>query len=119
MELSIILLILLIHFLGDFALQTHGQASRKSTEVGPLAEHVTTYSMVWLIAAYGMLGNWKEAFIFAGVTWLAHYCTDWMTSRIGKIYWDRQDLHNGFVVVGFDQILHYIQLFLTYIWLHD
>jgi hypothetical protein len=114
---QIILLILLVHWLADFCLQTDGQALRKSTEVGPLAEHVTTYSMVWLLVAFTIFGDWEKSTIFAMITWIAHYCTDWVTSRIGKMYWDKKDLHNGFVVMGFDQILHYLQLFLCYIWL--
>lgn len=117
LDIKTILLILLIHWAGDFCLQTHGQATRKSTEDGPLAEHVTAYSLVWLIGAYCILGNWDCAVIFASITWVAHFTTDYCTSRIGKKYFDKQDYHNGFVVIGFDQILHYIQLFTTYIWL--
>jgi hypothetical protein len=43
-----------------------------------------------------------------------HFATDYVTSRIAKVFFDSGDYHNGFVVVGFDQILHYIQLFLSY-----
>lgn len=117
LDIKTILLILLIHWLSDFCLQTHGQATRKSTEDVPLAEHVTAYSLVWLIAAYCMLGSWDYAVAFASITWVAHCITDYCTSRIGKKYFDKQDYHTGFVVIGFDQILHYIQLFITYIWL--
>ena len=42
-----------------------------------------------------------------------HWVTDFLTSRIGKPFWDKGDFHNGFVVVGFDQVLHYIQLVAT------
>lgn len=31
--------------------------------------------------------------------------------------WAKGDVHNFFVSVGFDQVLHYTQLFLTYYWL--
>jgi hypothetical protein len=117
LSFSTILLILLVHWLADFCLQTDGQARRKSTEIGPLAEHVTTYSMVWLLVSYSLFLDWEKAALFAVITWWAHYWTDYFSSRIGKVYWDRKDLHNGFVVMGFDQILHYVQLLLCYIWL--
>lgn len=42
-----------------------------------------------------------------------HYLTDWITSRVSKFYFDKGDAHNGFVTIGFDQVIHY----LTLIWL--
>lgn len=119
MEFSTILLILLIHWCADFAIQTHDQAMAKSTNIRQLAYHVGTYSIVWIFGAYCLLGSWREAFFFSAITFIAHFWTDFVTSRIGKPYWEKGDYHNGFVIVGFDQILHYVQLFLTYIWLHE
>jgi hypothetical protein len=119
MEFSIILFILLIHWCADFCVQTHEQAMAKSTDLVQLFYHVGTYSIVWIFGAYCLLGDWRSAFFFSFVTFGTHFWTDFVTSRIGKTYWDKKDFHNGFVIVGFDQILHYVQLFLTYIWLHD
>ena len=111
---QLFLFILLIHFLADFGLQTHDQATNKSKSNTWLAYHVGVYSIVWLFAAYVFYGNWYLAAIFAVITFCCHYMTDWATSRIGKPFWEKQDLHNGFVVVGFDQVLHYIQLYYTF-----
>jgi len=116
-EISTIFLILLIHWLADFTLQTHEQAIGKSTDIKWLSYHVGTYTLVWFIAFFCMTGDWIKAIGFASVTGLCHWVTDFITSRIGKPFWEKQDLHNGFVVVGFDQILHYVQLFICYIWL--
>lgn len=45
-----------------------------------------------------------------------HYVTDWITSRMVSKRFKVQNYHDGFVVIGFDQILHYLQiLFLIYI----
>lgn len=106
--------ILLIHFLADFCLQTPEQARLKSTDVNQLNNHVLTYSFAWLLASYTLLGTWLLAFAFFGITYVAHFITDYATSRIGKPYWESKDYHTGFVVVGADQVLHYIQLILTY-----
>lgn len=109
----ILMYILLIHFLGDFALQTHEQAMLKSTDSHALAQHVGVYSAIWLIAMLPILG-WSLSVVFAIITFIAHFFTDYFTSRIGKPFWAKQDFHNGFVVVGFDQILHYLQLYYTF-----
>lgn len=103
----------MIHFLADFGLQTHEQAINKSSSDKFLFFHVGVYSLVWLIATIPFLPNAR--FIpFAIITFLCHFSTDWITSRIGKPFWAKQDLHDGFVVVGFDQVLHMIQLWYTF-----
>jgi uncharacterized membrane protein len=55
---------------------------------------------------------------FAPITFVFHTATDYFTSRQVKRLFAKQDYHNGFVWVGADQILHYVQLILTYIWLN-
>ena len=102
--------VLLIHFLADFGLQTHEQATGKSTSLKWLTYHVGVYSIMWLLASWFYLGDFRIALIFSIITFICHWITDFITSRIGKPFWDKQDFHNGFVVVGFDQVLHYIQL---------
>lgn len=107
---EVLVFILLIHFLSDFGLQTHDQATKKSTDVKWLTYHVGVYSIMWLLASWGYYGDFTIATIFSTITFACHWLTDYLTSRIGKPFWEKQDFHNGFVVVGFDQVLHYIQL---------
>jgi hypothetical protein len=114
--------ILLIHFLADFGLQTHEQATNKG--VGDsfvnywLFYLVGTYSLIWLLAMLAVRQTYGLTEIgclyFSLTTFICHYITDWSTSRIGKPFWEKKDFHNGFVIVGFDQILHYIQLYFTF-----
>lgn len=106
--------ILLIHFLADFGLQTHDQATGKSTSTKWLTYHVGVYSTIWLLFSWFYFNMFLIALTFSVITFICHWCTDWLTSRIGKPFWDKQDFHNGFVVVGFDQVLHYVQLILTF-----
>ena len=51
---------------------------------------------------------------FPLITFITHTITDYFTSRLNSRLWAKGDVHNFFVSVGFDQVLHYVQLFLTY-----
>lgn len=111
---------MLIHFLADFGLQTHEQAMGKSKNWIPLLQHTAVYSFVFLIATYVWYSNWMMCFLFAVTTFVFHTVTDYFTSRISSKFFNPNeqgnvDFHNGFVVVGFDQMLHYLQLWFTHI----
>jgi putative Mn2+ efflux pump MntP len=108
------LFIIVIHFLADFALQTNEQANKKSTDLNYLAYHCLTYTLIWLLVGISLGFSLGQVWFFCVITFLAHFITDYATSRIGKPFWDKQDYHNGFVVIGIDQVLHYFQLFYTY-----
>lgn len=109
-----LIFILLIHFLADFGLQTHEQATNKSTSLKYLTYHVGVYSLIWWLAYWAWSGNVVTALLFAAITFGAHFVTDYFTSRLSSKFFKAGDMHNGFVVVGFDQMLHYIQLFLLF-----
>lgn len=117
-DIQIFIMILLIHFLADFGLQTHEQATLKGESNTYLFYHVGVYTLVWSVAFFFLpintifLNFWGWV-LYCLLIGIPHYMTDWITSRIGKTFWAKKDLHNGFVVVGFDQIVHYLCL----IWL--
>lgn len=106
------MILLVGHFAFDFGLQTHEQATRKSTSNTWLLYHVGVYSLCWFILMLPILGP-SNSFLFAITTLTLHFWTDYCTSRLSKRFFDKDDFHNGFVVIGFDQMLHYIQLYLT------
>lgn len=114
MDEKFFVLMLITHFLADFALQTHEQASKKSHDWNALTFHVATYSIIWLFMSWIYFQDMNSALYFTCITFIAHFCTDAITSRISKRFFDKKDIHNGFVTVDFDQVLHYIQLWLTY-----
>jgi len=117
MTIPEILLIMVIHWLADFCLQTDEQARNKWHSMGALTGHVAVYSIVWFIASYGIFGSWEKAAAFTVATFICHFMIDLITSVITHNHFDKKDYHNGFVTVGFDQILHHMQLFLTFVWL--
>lgn len=114
--------ILFIHWLADFVFQTHWQATNKSKNNLALTYHVTTYSLTWIlpmaalfcIGPYNIIGSIFSGLFFAMLTFIFHWVTDYFTSRLNSKLWARGDVHNFFVSVGFDQVLHYVQLFLVY-----
>jgi len=119
MNLIEIFSILIIHFIADFVLQTDWQAKNKSKSIEALMNHTITYSCVWLICGFVLsLYNDFNYGLFFGVTLFFHSITDYFTSRWVKKSFDKQDYHNGFIKIGFDQyVLHLPQLFLTYYFL--
>lgn len=111
--------IIIIHFIGDFVLQTDKQAKGKSKNWSDLLSHTGIYSLIWLIPSLIMFFNQTElgiikAFSFVLITFISHTITDYFTSRLNSKLWAKGQTHNFFVSIGFDQILHYIQLFFTY-----
>jgi hypothetical protein len=119
--LTEIFAIFIIHWIADFVLQTDKQAKGKSKNWYPLIEHTLVYSTVWFV-----LGAFLCAFdikylpmlgLFFIITFISHTITDYFTSRLNAKLWAKGDVHKFFISVGFDQVLHYIQLFLTYYYL--
>jgi hypothetical protein len=116
--------IIFIHWVADFVLQTNKQAQGKSKNWNDLLSHTFTYSAMWVFASCLLIGyankeqttQWYviHSLLFAFITFIAHTVTDYFTSRLNSKLWAKGDVHNFFVSVGFDQVLHYIQLFLTY-----
>lgn len=114
MELTLIFYIMVMHFLADFALQTHWQAENKSKNIKALTYHVATYSTVWLFASWIYTNNIMFAICFTITTFLIHWLTDFLTSKEVSKRFANNDYHNGFVMIGFDQVLHYTQLIITF-----
>lgn len=124
---TLFVLMLILHWFYDFVAQTHEQAINKNHSWSALLGHTITYSVGISICFgfYLIVTHTSTVFVdilrmfckFFVITFVAHTATDYITSRESKKFFDKKDYHNGFVVVGFDQILHYLQLFFTYKWL--
>lgn len=128
MTLIEIFIILIIHWIADFWLQTDKQAKGKSKNWNDLLSHTGCYTVVWYIvlviisvtnnhilhytpAYFGW--DWRIVLFFP-ITFVCHTITDYFTSRLNSKLWQKGEVHYFFVAIGGDQILHYIQLFLTY-----
>ena len=121
MNLIEIFTILIVHWISDFCLQTDKMAKGKSNNMFDLLDHTVTYSVLWIIPIW-LLFKYNDRTcitshnvpIFIGITFIFHTITDFITSRINSRLWKEGKIHGFFISIGFDQLLHYSQLFITY-----
>jgi hypothetical protein len=127
-----VLSILLVHFIVDFVVQTEWQATNKYKNIWALLSHTVIYTMYWLVFLFGILVmqlviyekgvglfTVQEMYSFVGITFVVHTITDFFTSKLNKyiLAKDNGKYRRFFVCIGFDQVLHYIQLFLCWYYL--
>ena len=98
MEIEIILLIVWLHFVADFLLQTEAMANNKSSSNKWLTIHIVCYSLPFMV-----FGVW-----FAFINGVLHFITDHITSRITKRLWAEKKVGLFFKVIGFDLSLIHI-----------
>ena len=104
-ELNTIIMILCLHFVSDFILQSNWMAQNKSKSNLALFTHVLVYSLPFML-----IGFW-----YAIINASLHFIIDYFTSRATSKLWKEEKVHWFFVVIGLDQTLHFICLFSTYV----
>lgn len=102
--MSEILWLVWIHFCADFVLQSDAMAKGKSKDSRWLALHVGIYALCFIYLGW----------VFAAITFVAHFWTDYVSSRITSRLWAAKETHWFFAVIGADQALHMTQLLVTY-----
>lgn len=96
------LVLVWMHFVADFVLQSHRMSRNKSWSWKWLGAHTLVYGTVFLWA-----GAW-----FALATSVTHGAVDAVTSRVTSRLWKREAYHSFFVMIGFDQAVHLTTLVL-------
>lgn len=120
---SIILFILLTHWIADFVFQTDYLARNKSKSNKVLALHVLIYTSLFLpFTLYAFWDSPENILPFIIITYVLHFVIDHFTSRVtsklsseGKYGSDTIPNFGMFSIIGLDQLLHYISLFGLYI----
>ncbi len=107
-------LILFLHWLADFVFQSHKMAQNKSTSRKWLLAHALTYGLVMFLGLYFFV-SFKFLLYYVGINMLLHYMIDSQTSKITKRLWAEGKVHEFFVMIGWDQFLHYFFLYLTWV----
>lgn len=123
-NIFVVIYLLFLHWIADFVCQTDEMAQGKSKSWYHLLSHTITYSCIfWL--GFGLIGIIKMVFyhsslllsapiLFGLITFVFHTTQDYITSRINSRFFSEKKTHLFFTSIGFDQLLHFIQLLLTY-----
>jgi hypothetical protein len=116
----VFLFIIFVHWVSDFVLQTQHMSTRKSSSNYYLTLHVVVYSFATILG-WTLILPLLGIHLYSGPVWLAfllifitHWITDYFTSRRTSKLYKEEKYHDFFVVIGFDQVLHYTQLFLIF-----
>jgi len=103
-NIYLVIVVLILHFISDFLFQTDKMAKDKSSSNLMLTKHVLVYGIMFVC----LLGP-----IYALVNCGLHWITDYFSSRVTKKLWQEQRVHDFFVVIGLDQLIHTICLVVT------
>ena len=108
-----------IHFIADFVLQSGWMAQNKSKSNWPLFCHIATYfiTFLFLLVVIVRPGNFEAVFFYTFINAVVHFLVDFVTSRINSYLWVKGDIHNFFVGIGFDQLIHSATLISTAYWI--
>lgn len=109
LTIEIIFTILLLHYIGDFLVQTRWMGENKSTNVNALGAHIFTYflCLIPLGLTYALANS------------VLHLITDSVSSRLSKHFYSTNQMHGFWSTIGADQLLHMIALFGTYQFFHQ
>lgn len=113
-------IIFIAHFIGDFVLKSNWEERNKHKDIMALFSHIVGYSISLVTAFFLML--WFGLVLYPAqdltlvlLTWLiiniiTHFIVDYFTSKLNSRLWARGNMHNIFLAVGFDQLLHILIL---------
>ncbi len=103
-----IFILICLHFIADFLIQSDEMALNKSTSLYWLGIHSIVYSILFLY--FGIY--------FILITCIAHFIIDYISSKLTTYFWVKQQRHWFFVTIGCDQAIHFICLLITYRYLN-
>ena len=106
------IIVLIGHWVGDYLVQTRNMAIKKSSSIKWLLIHVFTYTAVLFVVAQ-FLFSWQVGLGYTLFNGALHLIVDFFTSKLTTKYQDRS--HIFYPILGFDQLLHTICLYWTFI----
>lgn len=115
-NLWVVLALLALHFIADFVLQTNAMATNKWKDPDALLTHVFVYTLCFFLftGVVSIITGEALIWLYPFLVGILHYFTDKYTSRWTHRLWEEKKVHNFFVVIGFDQLLHFIQILLLF-----
>lgn len=108
LTLDTVLLVLVLHFVADYLLQSHAVMINKGKHFGTLVFHVILYSLPFFI----FFGP-----VYAVINALIHGVVDFFSSRLNNILCEWKNPKWFYTNIAADQLIHISTLFITYSWL--
>lgn len=113
------------HWVADFTAQTHEMAINKSKSLYWLSRHVESYITYMVLGSMPILAyslyidsNYVlDIIYYISFNGIMHWITDYFTSKWSSKLWEKKDVHNFFVVIGLDQLIHSTTLILSFYYL--
>ena len=107
--------IMFIHWFADFVFQTNYMAQNKSSKIEALVLHIAVYTVILFIGTLMFLSepyylSLQKIINFVIVNGIFHFVIDFFTSKATSKLWKEGKIHEFFVVIGFDQLFHFIIL---------
>lgn len=119
--LTVVMVLLFIHWVSDFLTQTDWQANNKSKSWKALLTHTGIYTITMgigiNICEASDLFNpkyWYSILIFIGVMFISHTIIDYKSSRVTSKLYEEGDIRSFFDIIGLDQYAHYFTIFVSY-----
>src|SRR5258708_24793839 len=98
------LALLVSHWIADFVLQTHWQATNKSKNNIALSHHVLVYTACLAAISALLFGSGRLWLLFVAGNGLLYFVTYYFTSPVGFRLYPKHDLHRFFLFAVFDPV---------------
>ncbi len=113
-----IIILILLHILGDFILQSKRLSILKRTKIPALFQHTAIYTMTFLLLSSLWLSlTFVQGIVFGLLNGVIHLIIDYITGLLKKKYWSINEA-KYITIVGLDQVVHIIILIVTYLTLY-
>jgi hypothetical protein len=119
-----IIYILSVHFISDFIMQSDEMAKGKSTSIKWLTLHILSYLKGFICSAiifyititliWGRITSPLLILAYCLVNAILHWVTDYFTSKETSRLWAELKVHQFFIMIGLDQLIHATCLILTF-----
>ena len=107
--------ILIMHLVADFLLQGSSFSKLKMSKISYLFLHVLIYTAFFIVASPLLLSlTFQQGLIFSGINGGIHLVVDFITSRLKRMFWQKNE--SAYIaVVSADNLIHVGILIYTYI----
>jgi hypothetical protein len=128
MNLYIIIAILVGHYVGDFVTQQNNHKINRTNniyhKIKRYLKHIYPHTLIYsgiltglllILQIFNLLPfiHYINILWFFIITYISHLLTDLFVTLVVNKHLLKNKRHKYFVTIGFDQLIHYITLFLT------